>query len=342
MSSGSPRLTTLSPGGGCACKLAPGDLSRVLASLPPTVDPGVLVGFETSDDAAVIRLRDDLAAVATVDFFTPIVDDAFDFGRIAAANAISDVYAMGGQPLFALSVIGFPVGVLPLDDMAAILRGGATVAGQAGVSIVGGHSIDDPAPKFGLAVYGVVHPAKIVRNSTARPGDLLVLTKRIGTGVIAQGLKKGGATADEVAGAIASMTTLNRKASEAMIGVGVSAATDVTGFGLLGHLAEMTRGSRVRAVIDAAQVPLLPGARRLAEAGLVPGGSRRNAAHVAELTTYADAVDPTLRALLADAQTSGGLLIAVPEPRASALVSQLGDAAWVIGHLEPGSGIDVR
>jgi selenide,water dikinase len=346
-----PRLTELSPGGGCACKLSPRDLAQVLGSLPTPDDARLLVGIETSDDAAVYRLTDDLAAVATVDFFTPIVDDAYDFGRIAATNSISDVYAMGGRPVFALSVIGFPAGVLPLDLMGDILRGGADAARGAGVHIVGGHSIDDPVPKFGLAVYGLVHPDRVIRNSTARPGDRLILTKAIGTGVISQALKKGLPVGAELAAAIASMTTLNRAACEAMVEVGVSAATDVTGFGLLGHLAELTVGSGVAASIVADRVPLLPGARLLAQAGHVPGGSRRNAAHVAERVRFADAVEAADRALLADAQTSGGLLIAVPAARAGQLCEALlarGALAADIGEIvtarpgDPPGLIDVR
>jgi selenide,water dikinase len=339
MSADVPRLTSLSHGGGCACKIGPEDLGQVLRQLPPVVDPSVLVGFSTSDDAAIVKLAPDLAAVATVDFFTPIVDDPRDFGRIAATNAISDVYAMGGRPLFALSVIGFPTRTLPMSTMGDILKGGAEICAQAGVSIVGGHSIDDPEPKFGLAVYGLVHPDRVVRNSTAQAGDVLVLSKAIGTGVVTQGLKRGEARADEVAGAVASMTTLNRAASEAMVEVGVHAATDVTGFGLLGHLGEMTAASRLAARVQAHQVPLLPGARRLAEAGLVPGGSRRNHAHVSKFVSWGAGVDEVSQALLADAQTSGGLLMSVPPAKLERLRFALagrGVAAAVIGEIVAG------
>jgi selenide,water dikinase len=343
------RLTSLSHGGGCACKVPAGDLRKVLASLPPITDPDVLVGIATSDDAAVYRLPGGggQAVVATIDVFTPIVDDPFDYGRIAAANALSDVYAMGGRPLLALSFIGFPTKVLPLEVMGEILRGGAAICAQAGIAIVGGHSIDDPEPKFGLAVVGLVDEARVVRNSTGRPGDALVLTKRIGTGVIAQTVKHDRADAAALAGAVASMTTLNRDACAAMVEVGVSAATDVTGFSLMGHLHEMAQGSGLAARVRAAAVPLLPGAREAVAAGLVPGGSKRNAEHFGRWVevapsfalTLALTVDDGLRALLFDAQTSGGLLIAVAAERLEALRAALrarGVLDAVIGELVAG------
>jgi selenide,water dikinase len=307
--------------------------------MPPVVDPNVLVGFATSDDAAVYRLSDELAAVATVDFFTPVVDDPYDFGRVAAANALSDVYAMGARPLFALAITGFPAKTLPLEVLQAILRGGADKAAEAGIAIVGGHSIDDNEPKYGLAVYGVVHPARVVRNSSARPGDALVLTKPIGTGVISQGVKKGVTAPDEAAAAVASMAALNRAAGEAMLEVGPSAATDVTGFGLLGHLHELAHASGVRARVRAGAVPLLPGARRLAEAGVVPGGSRRNAQFIAPWAVWGEGIDEATRTLLTDAQTSGGLLVALPAARAERLVAACaarGVSAAVIGGLAEG------
>jgi selenide,water dikinase len=340
-----PKLTSLSHGGGCACKISPADLGQVLRGLPAFADPRVLVGYDTSDDAAVVKLTEDLAAVATVDFFTPIVDDPYDFGRVAATNAISDIYAMGARPTFALSIIGFPVGKLPLEVMGEILRGGADKAREAGIAIVGGHSIDDPEPKYGLAVYGLVHPERAVRNSTARPGDVLVLTKPIGTGVISQGVKKGGTSEAELAGAIAAMTTLNRAASEAMVEAGPSAATDVTGFSLMGHLHEVVHASGLRARVRASSVPLLPGARRLADAGLVPGGSKRNAAHFGQWIDWAEGVDATTRTLLCDAQTSGGLLIAIPEARLAKLEAALaarGVVGAVIGACEEGAAGTIR
>lgn len=274
----------------------------------------MLVGIATNDDAAVYRFGDQ-ALVATVDIFTPIVDDPLDFGRIAAANALSDVYAMGARPLFALSIIGFPVKKLPLDMMAAILRGGAAVCAEAGIAIVGGHSIDDAEPKYGLSVVGAVDPTRVVQNSTARPGDVLVLTKPVGTGVISQGVKLAQAPADVLTTAVAGMVALNRDACAAMIEAGPSAATDVTGFGLIGHLHEMVHASGVSAEISAAAVPLYPGARALADAGVLPGGSKRNAEYFGRWIDWKGSVDDATRALLTDAQTSGGLLISVPAER---------------------------
>ncbi len=335
------RLTSLSHGGGCACKVPAGDLRQVLGRLPPIIDPDVLVGIDTGDDAAVYRLPggSGQALVATVDVFTPIVDDPFDFGRIAAANALSDVYAMGARPLLALSIIGFPTRTLPLEVMGEILRGGGAVCSEAGIAIAGGHSIDDPEPKFGLAVIGIVDEQRVVRNSTAREGDVLILTKRLGTGAIAQTVKAGVSDAEHLAGAVASMTTLNRDACAAMIEVGVSAATDVTGFSLMGHLHGMARQSGVAAKIHAAAVPLLPGARAAVEAGRVPGGSKRNAEFYGRWVTVAATVDDATRALLFDAQTSGGLLMAVPADRAEALGAALrarGVQDAVVGEIVAG------
>lgn len=273
--------------------------------------------------------------MATVDVFTPIVDDPVDFGRIAAANSLSDVYAMGAKPLFALSFIGFPAKKLGLEVMAAILRGGAEKCAEAGIAIVGGHSIDDAEPKYGLSVVGTVRPDAVVRNSTARAGDRLILTKPIGTGVISQGVKLGRSSADDVARAVASMATLNRAACDAMLEVGASAATDVTGFGLLGHLHEMVHGSGVSARLRADAVPLLAGARALAEAGVVPGGSKRNADYFGRWATFAPGVDAATRLLLADAQTSGGLLIATGRPAEMlAALSSRGVTAAEIGAIE--------
>jgi selenide,water dikinase len=286
----------------------------------------------------VYRLGD-TAVVATVDVFTPIVDDPFDFGQIAAANALSDIYAMGARPLFALSIVGFPVKTLPLEVLEAILRGGAAKAGEAGIAIVGGHSIDDPEPKYGLAVIGSVDPARVVRNSTARPGDVLYLTKPIGTGVVTQGVKAERSAPADVAAAVASMVALNRDAADAMIEVGVSAATDVTGFGLLGHLHEVAHASGVAARVTASSVPLLPGARALAKAGIIPGGSRRNAEQFGRWIDWGEGVDAATRALLCDAQTSGGLLVAIPAARAGELAAAFARrdvAAAAIGVLEPG------
>ena len=269
-----------------------------------------MVDASTGDDAAVFQLDDRRALVATTDFFTPIVDDAFDFGRIAAANALSDVYAMGARPLFALNLVAFPRKLLGEGLLEEILRGGAEIAREAGIAIIGGHSIDDAEPKYGLAVIGEVNPERIIRNQGARIGDALVLTKPIGTGIIATAIKHERAPADVIAAAVASMTILNRAAAETMNQVGVSAATDVTGFGLLGHLHEMLRASAVSARIRAASVPVLPGAAELAAAGEFPGGTQRNYTDAAAVTTWADEIPEWQRLLLCDAQTSGGLLIA--------------------------------
>jgi selenide,water dikinase len=256
--------------------------------------------------------------VSTVDFFTPIVDDPYAFGAIAAANALSDVYAMGGEPLFALNLVGFPRDTLPLSTLGEIMRGGSDKAAEAGICIIGGHTIDDVEPKYGLMVTGSVDPDRIVRNVGARPGDVLFLTKPIGTGVLSTAIKRGLAAPDEVEQATAVMATLNRAASDAMRAVGVHAATDVTGFGLLGHLHELTRGSGVGAVVEASAVPLLPSVEEYARSGVVPGGTRRNAEMVEPYVDW-DGVDETTRILLVDAQTSGGLLIAVDAERAGAL-----------------------
>lgn len=292
----------------------------MLRQLPPVVDPNVLVGTETSDDAAIYRLSDELALVLTVDYFTPIVDDPYSFGQIAAANALSDVYAMGGRPIAMLSIVGFPRDRLPLTILGEILRGGAEKGQEAGVSVVGGHSIDDQEPKAGYAVVGVVHPEKVWKNVGARVGDQIVLTKPIGTGIISTAVKKGEASPRAVEAAVRTMGALNRAAAEAAAEVGVHAVTDVTGFGLLGHLREMTAGSKVRARISAGRVPLLPEVRELAAAGSVPGGTKRNL-KAAQGVVQWDGIDEITRIVLADAQTSGGLLIATP--RGEALLAAL-------------------
>lgn len=300
----------------------------------------MLVDAGTSDDAAVYRLTEDRALVATVDFFTPIVDDPYDFGRIAAANALSDIYAMGARPRFALNLIGFPRDLLGTGMLEEIVRGGGEVALEAGIAVIGGHSIDDAEPKFGMCVIGEADPRELTRNAGARPGDVLVLTKPIGTGVVATAIKRGTAAPDVVRDAIASMTTLNRGAAEAMLRVGVSAATDVTGFGLPGHLRNMLRASGVAAEVSAAAVPLLPGVAELAASGCIPGGTRRNLDDLADDVVWDDTLSELQRLLMCDAQTSGGLLIAVPADRADALLAELAveltPVAVVIGHVEAG------
>jgi selenide,water dikinase len=337
------RLTRFTHGMGCACKLRPGELEQVLRALPRASSPDVLVGTETSDDAAVFRLSPDLAVVQTVDFFTPICDDPREFGAISAANSLSDVYAMGAEPRFALSVVAFPTRRLPLAVLERILEGAAEVAAEAGIDIVGGHSVEDPEPKFGLVVTGVVHPDRILRNTGARSGDLLFLTKPLGTGIVATAAKQGLAPADVLEGALASMRRLNRSAAEAVRSVGgTHACTDVTGFGLLGHLREMLAGSGVDAELEVARVPILAGARELAAGGSVPGGSRENLAHVAGWMLWGEGVSDVERLLLADAQTSGGLLVAVDPERATDLAAAFaaeGLVAARIGRVtHPGPG----
>jgi len=283
----------------------------------------VLVDASTVDDAAVYRIAPDRALVATLDFFTPIVDDPYDFGRIAATNALSDIYAMGARPLFALNIVCFPRDRLQDGLLEEIVRGGGDVAKAAGIAIVGGHSVDDPEPKYGLVAIGEVQPDLLVRNSTAKPGDVLILTKPIGTGIIATAIKKDAAPAAVVAEAVRCMVTLNRGAAEAMVAAGASAATDITGFGLLGHLRSMAKASRVAARIRAADVPLIDGVRQLASEGFVPGGTERNLRDVAADVRFADSIDAVTRTILADAQTSGGLLISMPADRADDLVGRL-------------------
>jgi selenide, water dikinase len=318
-------------------------LTQVLRHLVPFADPAVLVDSGTGDDAAVYRLAPDRALVATVDFFTPIVDDPFDYGRIAAANALSDIYAMGATPLFALNLISFPRRLLDSGLLEEIVRGGGVVAREAGIAVVGGHSIDDEEPKFGMCVIGEVHPDRIVRNVGARAGDALVLTKPLGTGVIATALKREAAAQTSIDAAVTSMTTLNRGAAYAMLAGSVHAATDVTGFGLVGHLDAMLSASGVGARIDADAVPLLPGARELVEAGHIPGGTKRNMADAAHVQWHD--VDEITRTLLCDAQTSGGLLIAIPESEGPALLDRLQHektpAAAVIGQITATTGIEI-
>ena len=289
----------------------------------PYQDAAVLVDSSTADDAAVYQIADDRALVATTDFFTPIVDDPFDFGRIAAANALSDVYAMGARPLFALNLVAFPRKLLDSGILGEILRGGSEIALQAGIAIIGGHSIDDAEPKYGLCVIGEVDPRSMIRNADAQPGDLLILTKPIGTGVVSTALKKDQAPADVIRAAVDSMTTLNRTAAEAMLRVGAHAATDVTGFGLIGHLSGMLHASGAAARIRAELVPTLPGARALADAGHIAGGTRRNHEDAKRTVSWAPELSLTDQLLLCDAQTSGGLLIAIAPDRAPALEARL-------------------
>ncbi len=320
---GQVKLTHYTHGLGCACKLRPQALEEVLARLPPPVDPAVLVGTETADDAAVYRLSDEVAIVQTVDFFTPIVDDPYWFGAISAANSLSDIYAMGAKPLFALNIVGFPSNRLPMQVLEQILRGALDKAAEAGVSVIGGHTVDDTEPKFGLAVTGVVHPDRVLRNSTARPGDALVLTKPLGTGIISTAVKRGLADEATAQQAAELMAALNRAAAEAMLEVGAHACTDITGFGLLGHLREMAAGSGVDVTMRAGVVPILPATWTFAGADVVPGGTLNNLTHVVPHVTFAPEVARATQLILADAQTSGGLLISLPAERAGLLLAAL-------------------
>jgi selenide,water dikinase len=294
----------------------------VLRHLPVPTDPDLLVSAATFDDAAVYRLNDDLALVQTVDVFTPVVDDPYHYGAVSAANSLSDVYAMGARPVLALAVVGFPRGKLPLSVLADILRGGADKAAEAGVVVAGGHSIDDPEPKYGLSVTGVVRPDAIIRNVGARPGDQLILTKPLGIGIITTGIKQEKTSPGAVEEVIAVMERLNREASEAMIEVGVHAATDVTGYGLLGHLYEMTAGSHVTARIWYSRVPVLEEARTLVRQGAVAAGTARNLTYLLPHVDF-DGLDGSDQLILCDAQTSGGLLMAAAPEKLDALVKAL-------------------
>jgi len=306
------KLTALSHGAGCACKLSPAELHPLLAELPRSDDPNVLVGSDTADDAAAYRVADDLAILTTVDFFTPIVDDPYDFGRIAATNALSDIYAMGGEPLTALNLVAYSLEDLGGDVLREILRGGQDAAAGAGVAIVGGHSIDDPEPKYGLAVTGRVHPDKLVRNSTARAGHELYLTKPVGGGVASTAAKRGLANGDLMERAIEVMTTLNRDAAAQALESDLSAMTDVTGFGLLGHLHELALASGVAAEVEAGAVPVIDGVLDLLRGDEPPiaGGTRRNREWVEPFVHFATGLPEELAWIVCDAMTSGGLLVA--------------------------------
>jgi selenide,water dikinase len=331
-------LTSLSHGAGCGCKLSAAAIGPLLAELPSTPNPNVLVGFDTSDDAGVVRVRDDLAIVTTADFFTPIVDDPFDFGRIAAANALSDVYAMGAEPVSALNLVAFSLENLGGELLLEILRGAAAVADVAGVPIVGGHSIDDPEPKFGWAVTGVVAPDEVITNAGGRLGDAVVLTKPLGAGAVSTALKRGNDQAP-LADAVRVMTTLNREGARAARVAGVHGMTDVTGFGLLGHLHELALASDVAAEVDAAAVPAIDGVVELLadpQERAVAGGTRRNRAHAEEFASFADGVPEALRWLVCDAMTSGGLLAAVDPGHAAKLPGA------IMGRLVEGAAGTIR
>lgn len=321
------RLTSYAHGGGCACKIPPGELEEAVRGLTGQSGDNVLVGLDDGDDAAAV-LVGDMAVLSTADFFTPVVDDAYDWGRIAAANALSDVYAMGGRPVVAINLVGWPRDLLPMTMMTEVLRGGLAVAAEAGCPVIGGHSIDDPEPKYGMAVTGIADPAKLLRNDAAEPGLPLTLTKPLGTGLLNNRHKQTGEVFEE---AISVMTQLNLDASEQAVQSGVRAATDVTGFGLLGHLYKLCRASGVGAVIDRDAVPVIAAARDALRDGFVSGGTRRNLDWVRPHLHAGSGVTEDDLLLLADAQTSGGLLVVGELP-----------GHPVIGHTVAGSGIEVR
>jgi selenide,water dikinase len=342
----SVRLTQTAKRAGCAAKHPPGYLLPLLGNLPKPADPNVLVGSSGADDAAVYRLDDERALVLTTDFFTPIVDDPYDFGAIAAANALSDVYAMGGTPISALNIVGFPDTGLDVSILGDILRGGADKAREAGIDIVGGHTIKTDEPIYGLSVTGMVHPARIATNAGGKPGDRLVLTKPLGLGIVTTAAKQDRDTAGAIREAIRLMSTLNRDAAAAMATVDVHACTDVTGFGLLGHLRNLAAASGCGARIRLDQVPVLPAAWGYAREGIVPGGTHANWRFLQDWAVYAEVVDKHAQLVLSDAQTSGGLLIALPEAQVEALCAALRSrgvpAAAVVGELEAGVAGHIR
>ncbi|WP_029525290.1 selenide, water dikinase SelD [Polaromonas glacialis] len=344
-----PRLTSLSHGGGCGCKIAPGVLTEILknsSNLPGiNLPPQLLVGIETADDAAVYQLNDDQALIATTDFFMPIVDDPYDFGRIAATNAISDVYAMGGTPIMALGIVGMPINVLPLETIGAILRGGQDVCRDAGIPIAGGHTIDSVEPIYGLVVMGLIHPSRVKKNSGAQAGDVLILGKPLGVGILSAALKKEALSAEGYAQMIAVTTQLNKPGIELSAMDAVHALTDVTGFGLLGHGLELARGAQLKMQLQLDQVPLLPGVLELAKQGMVTGASGRNWESYGAEVVLTAAISPAHQALLSDPQTSGGLLVACAPEAADAVLAcfyaQGFPGARIVGRMLEGQGVEV-
>ena len=336
------KLTSFSHGGGCGCKIAPGVLSEILknsAGFP--VPKELLVGIETADDAAVYLLNDEQALIATTDFFMPIVDDPYDFGRIAATNAISDVYAMGGTPIMALALVGMPIDKLPVEVIGQIIRGGESICAEAGIPIAGGHTIDSVEPIYGLVVLGLIHPSKIKRNADAKAGDKLILGKPLGVGVLSAALKKNLLDADGYAAMIANTTKLNKPGKELSELPGVHALTDVTGFGLLGHLLELSRGAKLTAKLSMAQIPLLPNVQQLAEDGIVTGASGRNWAGYGHDVVLADEITPAQQMLLTDPQTSGGLLVSCDAASVDAVLAIFAHGGFahaaVIGEMDAGA-----
>ncbi|MCF8226380.1 MAG: selenide, water dikinase SelD [Bacteroidales bacterium] len=328
------RLTQYTHGLGCACKIQPDQLEKILSSIPFRMDEKIIVGTETSDDAAVYRINKETAIVQSLDFFTPIVDDPYDFGSIAAANALSDIYAMGATPLFAMNIVAFPENTLPITVLQEILKGAADKAGEAGISIIGGHSIEDPEPKYGMVVTGIIHPEKVIRNSGSKPGDMLILTKPLGTGILSTAIKRGMVSGDLQQEVIALMSSLNADAAAVMSKFTVNACTDITGFGMLGHLLEMCRASSCNAELQFEKLPFIREVSSFATAGVIPGGTYKNLDFVKKHVDFGSH-SRTRQLMMSDAQTSGGLLISIPEKEAETCISEMIDkevtGACIIG-----------
>jgi len=337
------KLTHYTHGLGCACKIRPQILEQLLKDIPSSPDPNVIVGIGTSDDAVVYKIDDQTAIVQTVDFISPVVDHPYHFGAIAAANSMSDIYAMGGTPLFALSIVGFPIKLLPLEVLQLIMKGASDKVSEAGITIIGGHTIEDTEPKFGLAVTGRIHPDKILTNSNAKHGDMLLLTKPIGTGILSTGIKRGMVNEKDQDRMIRMMEQLNKTAAEIMSRFPVTSCTDVTGFGLLGHLKEMVNGSNISACIGMENIPVLPGVWELAAANIIPGGTLSNLQSVEDTAVWDSGIPAIAKIILADAQTSGGLLISVSRDNAGKMLAELHDAgiaeAALIGYFIKGEHI---
>ncbi|MFP4024616.1 MAG: selenide, water dikinase SelD [Thiohalospira sp.] len=320
------KLTSFTQGLGCACKLRPQELEKILKEIPVSKDANILIDTKNSDDAAVFKINNETALVQTLDFFTPIVNNPYDFGAIAAANALSDIYAMGAKPIFALNIVGFPSNRLPMEVLQQILKGAHDKASEAGISIIGGHTIDDPEPKYGMVVSGIVHPDKILSNANAKEGDAIILTKPIGLGIITTALKRGLADKSVEDYAISIMKALNKNAAEVISNYNINACTDVTGFGLLGHLTEMTQASNVDAEIFCNKVPIIKETWDFATSNIIPGGTKNNLAYFSKHIEWKEQISEIEKFILSDAQTSGGLLFAVPSNKKEQVLKQLNDA----------------
>ena len=328
------RLTTLSTGAGWACKIGPGDLSEILGNLKQYQDDSVVLGYESSDDSAAFRLSNGNTLIQTVDFFTPIVDDPYDFGQIAAANSLSDIYAMGGTPLFALNIVAFPIDELPKITLNKILQGGIDKAKEAGISIIGGHSIKDKEPKYGLVITGEIDESRIWKNSQAQPNDLILMTKKLGTGIIATAIKKGNVDTRSISDAIQSMKTLNKDTANQLKDFKVNAVTDISGFGLLGHLKELCDASKVSAEINFSTLKFFPKVFELANSNNIPGGSHRNFQYLKKYTEFSPDINEVDKLLVSDAQTSGGLLISMAPDEAHRFIENSNVEISIIGKIK--------